>query len=346
MPDQAAGWFTASAQRMSHSGALSHRARHRPSPAGRPRAIARTALELVQSEMLLDGEPAKNLATFVTTWMEPEAREAHRGQPAPQLHRPRRVPADGGDLQPLRSDAPRPLQRAGRAGRARHRLRRLIGGRDARALAMKWRWKNAREAAGQADATGRTSSTAPTCTWSGTSSAATSTSSRGRCRCPRDASPSGPTTWRRRSTRTRSAWSPWSARRSPASATTSSGSTRCSPSSAARDSTCRCTCDAASGGFVFPFSDPDFALGLPARLGPVDQRRPGHKFGLVYPGRRLARLPGRRPAARGARLLRGLPRRARRDLHAQLLRQLRVHPRPVLQLRPPRPGRLPSLVGR
>ena len=35
---------------------------------------ARTALHVVQSEALLDGDPGKNLATFVTTWMEPEAR--------------------------------------------------------------------------------------------------------------------------------------------------------------------------------------------------------------------------------------------------------------------------------
>src|SRR5256714_14785348 len=33
----------------------------------------RTALALLESEMLLDGDPSKNLATFVTTFMEPEA---------------------------------------------------------------------------------------------------------------------------------------------------------------------------------------------------------------------------------------------------------------------------------
>ena len=33
-----------------------------------------TALAVVRSETRLDGDPAKNLATFVTTWMEPEAR--------------------------------------------------------------------------------------------------------------------------------------------------------------------------------------------------------------------------------------------------------------------------------
>src|SRR5690349_4138816 len=34
----------------------------------------RAAYNVVSSEMELDGDPNKNLATFVTTWMEPEAR--------------------------------------------------------------------------------------------------------------------------------------------------------------------------------------------------------------------------------------------------------------------------------
>ena len=33
----------------------------------------RTALALLESEVLLDGDPMKNLATFVTTFMEPNA---------------------------------------------------------------------------------------------------------------------------------------------------------------------------------------------------------------------------------------------------------------------------------
>jgi glutamate decarboxylase len=31
------------------------------------------AMRLVAEELMLEGEPFKNLATFVTTWMEPEA---------------------------------------------------------------------------------------------------------------------------------------------------------------------------------------------------------------------------------------------------------------------------------
>ena len=35
----------------------------------------RAAYNVVSSEMELDGDPNKNLATFVTTWMEPEAQQ-------------------------------------------------------------------------------------------------------------------------------------------------------------------------------------------------------------------------------------------------------------------------------
>ena len=34
---------------------------------------ARAAYQIVHDEMKLDGNPALNLASFVTTWMEPEA---------------------------------------------------------------------------------------------------------------------------------------------------------------------------------------------------------------------------------------------------------------------------------
>ena len=43
--------------------------RHMPEHSRDPR----TALALLESEVLLDGDPSKNLATFVTTFMEPEA---------------------------------------------------------------------------------------------------------------------------------------------------------------------------------------------------------------------------------------------------------------------------------
>ena len=54
----------------------------------------------------------------------------HRGEPAPQLHRSRRVPADGGDRAALHPDARRPLPRAGRDDRHAHAG--LVGGDHAR----------------------------------------------------------------------------------------------------------------------------------------------------------------------------------------------------------------------
>jgi len=39
---------------------------------------AQEAKGLVEEETVLDGLPARNLATFVTTWMEPEADEVIR----------------------------------------------------------------------------------------------------------------------------------------------------------------------------------------------------------------------------------------------------------------------------
>ena len=37
--------------------------------------LPRTALQVVRDELILDGNALLNLATFVTTWMEPEAEQ-------------------------------------------------------------------------------------------------------------------------------------------------------------------------------------------------------------------------------------------------------------------------------
>jgi len=111
----------------------------------------RVALALVESEMLLDGDPAKNLATFVTTWMEPEARAVIERN----LHR------NWID----HAEYPRTAEIANRCVRMLHRLFHGPGEPEAPgtatagsseavmlgALAMKWRWKQARAAAGRPD---------------------------------------------------------------------------------------------------------------------------------------------------------------------------------------------------
>ena len=86
--------------------------------------------------------------------------------------------------------------------------------------------------------------------------------------------------------------------------------------------------DAASGGFVWPFLYPDSEWDF--RLEQVRSINvSGHKFGLVYPG--IGWLVFHLDA--------------RRDLHPELLHRLLDGARPVLQLRPPRPLRLPLCDG-
>jgi glutamate decarboxylase len=111
--------------------------------------LPRTAKGIVESEMILDGDPSKNLATFVTTWMEPEAREII----ADNLHRNFIDHAE----------YPRTAEVAKRCVRMLHDLfngpdepdepgTACAGSSEAvmlGALAMKWRWKKARADAGK-----------------------------------------------------------------------------------------------------------------------------------------------------------------------------------------------------
>ena len=63
------------------------------------------AMRLVGEDLALEGDPARNLATFVTTWMEPEAQRLIANEPASQLHRSRRVSTYGRDRAALHPDA-------------------------------------------------------------------------------------------------------------------------------------------------------------------------------------------------------------------------------------------------
>jgi glutamate decarboxylase len=107
------------------------------------------ALNVIRSELLLDGTPGKNLATFVTTWMEPEAQTLI----SENLHRNFIDHAE----------YPQTAEISRRCVRMLHDLFNGPGEPDEPgtacagsseavmlgALAMKWRWKNAREAAGK-----------------------------------------------------------------------------------------------------------------------------------------------------------------------------------------------------
>ena len=107
------------------------------------------AYQIVHDELMLDGNARLNLATFVTTWMEPQAREAH-GRVLRQEHdRQGRVPADRGAGDALRQH-PRPA-----VARARCRTGTgcsTTGSSEAAmlaGLALKRRWQQRRQAEGK-----------------------------------------------------------------------------------------------------------------------------------------------------------------------------------------------------
>ena len=94
-------------------------------PAGEMSSAA--AYQIIHDELMLDGNARQNLATFVTTWMEPEDR-----MPAQEHDRQGRVPADGRDRAPLRLDDGRPVERARSQQGSRLLDRRVVGGMHAR----------------------------------------------------------------------------------------------------------------------------------------------------------------------------------------------------------------------
>ena len=263
----------------------------------------------------------------------------HRREPAPQLHRPRRVPADGGDRAALHPHARRPLPRAGRDDRRAHagvlggdHARRAVaevevaraarGGRQGhRPAEPRVRRRRARGVGEVLPLLRRRAADHP---------AAAATSTR-----------SGPRTWSRTSTRTRSASRRCSGRRSPATPTTSSGSTTCwSACATRRGSTSRCTSTAASGGFVWPFLYPDSEWDF--RLEQVRSINvSGHKYGLVYPGIGWLVFRETSDLAEDLVFYENYLGKTRRDVHAELLDRLGDGARAVLQLRPLRPRGLP-----
>ena len=183
------------------------------------------AMRLIAQELVLDGDPAAQPRHVRDDVDGARGAADHRREPAPQLHRPRRVPAHGGDRAALHPDAGQPLPCAGRDdGRAHAGILRGDHARRAGAQVASGASAARRPAS---RSTARTSSSGATCTSCGRSSAATSTSSRGSCRSRRTSTRSAPRTSSRTWTRTRSASRPCSARRSPATPTTSSASTTC-----------------------------------------------------------------------------------------------------------------------
>jgi glutamate decarboxylase len=242
----------------------------------------RSALAVLESEVLLDGDPMKNLATFVTTFMEPEAVAVI----AANLHRNYIDHAE----------YPQTAEISKRCVRMLHNLFNGDGEPDSPgtacagsseavmlgALAMKWRWKAARKAAGKPD-------DRPNLVYGADVHVVWDKF----CRYF-DVEPRQVSLPRGRYTVGPDELSPQIDENTigvvAVVGTTFTGD--CDDVGgidamlrelAGRGLDVPLHIDAASGGFVFPFSDPDFEWDF--RLPSVKSINvSGHKFGLVYPG--------------------------------------------------------------
>ena len=198
------------------------------------------AMRLLGEELVLDGIPLRNLATFVTTWMEPEAQRVI----AENLHRnyidhaeyPQTAEIEQRCIRMLADLYHAPGETTGT--RTQGSSEAIMLG----ALSLKWKWRARREAAGQGDRPAeprlrrrrarRVGEVLPLLRRRAADHPAAAAQVHDRPRGRRAAS----------STRTRSASPRCSARRSPGTPTTSSGSTTCSCACAtSRASTSRCT---------------------------------------------------------------------------------------------------------
>jgi len=241
-----------------------------------------TALALLESEVVLDGDPDKNLATFVTTWMEPNAILVI----AANLHRNYIDHAE----------YPQTAEISRRCVRMLHNLFHGDGEPDAPgaacagsseavmlgALAMKWRWKGRREKDGKpTDRPNLVYGADVHVVWDKF------------CRYF-DVEPRQVPLSKGRVTVGPEDLEPHIDENTigvvAVVGTTFTGD--CDDvggidamlkEMAGRGLEVPMHIDAASGGFVFPFSDPDFAWDF--RLESVKSINvSGHKFGLVYPG--------------------------------------------------------------
>ncbi|MPV89879.1 glutamate decarboxylase [Georgenia ruanii] len=105
------------------------------------------AMRLVAEDLALEGDPARNLATFVTTWMEPEAQRLI----AENLHRnfidhaeyPRTAEIEQRCIRMLADLFHAPGETTG--ARTQGSSEAIMLG----ALSLKWRWRKRREAAGE-----------------------------------------------------------------------------------------------------------------------------------------------------------------------------------------------------
>jgi glutamate decarboxylase len=109
---------------------------------------AQEAMGLVEQEMVLDGLPARNLATFVTTWMEPEAeqviRKSLRVNFIDHAEYPQSAEIEQRCIRMLADLFNAPGETTG--ARTQGSSEAIMLG----ALSLKWKWRDRRQAAGKA----------------------------------------------------------------------------------------------------------------------------------------------------------------------------------------------------
>ena len=242
----------------------------------------REALEALQSEVLLDGDPAKNLATFVTTWMPPEARAVI----AENLYRNYIDHAE----------YPRTAEISRRCVRILHQLFHGDGEPDCPgaacagsseavmlgALAMKWRWRERRESAGEP-------TEAPNLVYGADVHVVWDKFCRYFDVEPRQVNLAkgktviGPEDFEGKIDGNTIGVVAVAGTTFTGECDDIEGIDKLLSELAGKGLEVPMHVDAASGGFVFPFSHPDFAWDF--RLDSVKSiNTSGHKFGLVYPG--------------------------------------------------------------
>ena len=146
---------------------------HAIPPASMP---ARAAYQLIHDELNLDGNPALNLASFVTTWMEPEAQQLATETLNRNFVDQDEYPQTEADPPARGQHDRRALQRAPTAASPAARRRSAPRRRSCSACSPT---SGAGASGAATTAPSRTSSSAPTSTPAGRSSRATSTSSSG-----------------------------------------------------------------------------------------------------------------------------------------------------------------------
>jgi glutamate decarboxylase len=108
---------------------------------------AQEAMGLLEQEMVLDGLPARNLATFVTTWMEPEAeqviRQSLRVNFIDHAEYPQSAKIEQRCIRMLADLFHAPGETTG--ARTQGSSEAIMLG----ALSLKWKWRNRRQAAGK-----------------------------------------------------------------------------------------------------------------------------------------------------------------------------------------------------